>query len=249
MNSRSFGFPSWNLLHQLPWLFPSELFNEEDTIIAIRFSHDFVQMLPCKYCRESGGNFEAELNLIRSITVQIASGSRRVLRSRWVKYWYDFHNRVNEKLLKPRFGLSWKDTIRQRDDWMFSLWEFIFITCWNYPVEDPDPAIVLKYDMFFRITLPTALRHTAMGKYINSYINDEVPLTEETLRSRVMLCRWSYNLRRKCTPCCLGENPWPYMDLHALMECFRAKKLACIVDTGLTTSTTQNDAMKPTTCM
>lgn len=226
MNSAAFGPPCWNFLHNLPWTFPHEVLTLEDAIVAIRFSHAIVRILPCIYCRNSGAEFEHQLELIKSLTNDYSL----VTRSAWSRYWYKFHNLVNAKLDKPKFGTSWTSALKQRSDWRQSMWSFLFAVCWNYPQSDPEPAMVSKYLIFFGDLLPRVLKYTDIGKEYKACLVKH-PLTRSTLQNRLLLCKWIYNMRCTCAKSC-GSEPWSFHHMDILMDAFRARSQVCTRETA-----------------
>jgi hypothetical protein len=241
MNSKSFGYHAWNILEFVPWTFPKEILSQEDEVLVIRFSRAVIRILPCGYCRSSGEIFEKELGLISSLTHDFG-GVLIITRSRWAKYWYDFHNRVNKKLEKPAFGSSWKDSVMPRPDWKNSFWAFIYAVCWNYPETDPTDDMVSKYYIFFGDLLPRVFKYTDLGKEYTKRLKD-TPLTKNILKNRLLLCKWIYNMRCLCQNSC-GNETWNFEDTSTLMEAFRARSQVC----SKNLPTTREEAMAPKTC-
>lgn len=224
MNSSAFGNPAWNFLHQLPWLFPTEVLSLEDSIVIIRFLRAIIRMLPCMYCRNSGELFEKELGLLDSVSYDLG-GFKIVTRSRVAKYIYEFHNRVNVKLEKPLFGVSWKDSVKPRSDWKLSFWALMFAICWNFPESDPSDDMITKYFIFFANLLPRTLKYTDVGKDYSKCLKT-MPFSKNILNNRLLICKWIYNTRCMCMDSC-GSEEWNFEDTDTLMEAFRARTQTC----------------------
>lgn len=243
MNSTAFGPCAWNFLHQLPWNFPKEILSFDDSTLIIRFLHFIITMLPCRYCRESGGLFEKEIGLIDSVSYDIGGRTRMVTRSKVANYIYTLHNRVNNKLEKPLFGMSWRDCIRKRPDWKNSMWAFLFAVCWNFPETNPSEDIVTKYYVFFSDLLPRILQYTDVGKEYTYKLKQKPISKNSVLKNRLMLCKWIYDMRCMCGQSC-GKEEWDFRDTDTLFEAFRARTPSCSSNKSMT----KEEMLKPKTC-
>ena len=92
MNTQFWGPPAWIYLHTLTFNYPIKLKKtKRDKEIKKYYKHLFTNLrytLPCKYCRRSYVGFLKELPLESHLN------TRKGL-TRW---FYDMHNKVNEKL-------------------------------------------------------------------------------------------------------------------------------------------------------
>lgn len=245
MNTVSFGGSTWDFLHASAWFFPNEILSVKDSITAIRFCTYIPFVLPCRYCRESGSIFQTELGLLDRLTYNL-KGTRLVTRSRIAKYWYDFHNRVNQKLGYPRFGADWEDSVHQRPFGMNDMFVFLFAICWNYPEREPSPDIVFKCTSFFNVVFPAMVEFTDVGKRVVSYVQSN-PLTADTTSRRTSMTEWIYEMRRACdeemgTTC-------SFSDTYITMEAFRARSSVCTVDYAKTAQQLKKEAKENVGCV
>lgn len=226
MNSLAFGPPTWNFLHAVPWLYPKEILTMDDAAVAIRFTHNVILILPCRYCRASGAIFQKEIGQLQTMTIS-TKNYRIVTRSSWAKYLFILHNRVNAKLEKPLFGKSWIDAVKDRPNWKDSMWAFLFAVAWNYPVENPTPQWMYTHLTFFGDLLPAVLKHTDVGSNYEQMLESQ-PLTKTVLSSRVLFTRWLYEIRCGCNTSC--KVAWDFDFLNTFYEGFRARSSACSIN-------------------
>lgn len=180
-----------------------------------------MKILPCSKCSQSAQEFERNLKLIRFIVYQWTNrrGSKKtvILRSRIAQFFYQLHNLVNAKLGKPSFGVSWRDALKRRNDWIDRLFNFCLCVGWNFT-----PERKLEYEYFFCQLLPAVLKHTSLHViFIQYQENKPIPLD-----SKEELTRWIYDICRiasrdqhiYCTV------PWKFDDVCDFLEAIRARK-------------------------
>ena len=100
MMTKVWGPPGWMFLHTVTYGYPYEIdHNNHDHIIRKEYMKTFFKsvgnVLPCKYCRESYNNF------IKQLPIDNHLNSRKDL----VKWLYDIHNKVNDKLGVPKCNI------------------------------------------------------------------------------------------------------------------------------------------------
>lgn len=241
MNTLFFGPLCWDFLHKLPWLQSKEILSYQDTVYAIRFSYQIIRILPCKYCRNSGENFEKQLGLLSSLLHFLPSSENSELiimtRSKWAQYWCNFHNLVNKKLNKTIKYKNWIDTLKEKrnQNWITELWFFLYILCWNYPENNPNNDIIYKYENFFYL-LPLVLKYSLLGKEMKKAIK-KYPLNKQIVSSRNSLCLWIYDIRSQCNESS-GKELKSLHEIHRLVELYRARSIQC------SSLTNDNDILK-----
>jgi len=130
------------------------------------------------------------------------------------RYIYEKHNEVNERLNKPKFGLTWRDSLKERRKWPKHLFVFLFAIVWIYPEKNPEEATRDRYEFFFEKALASILFRTEFSSlYSSSLFN-----LKRSLGKREDLFRWIYGLREKC----LGPG-WTREDVISFLDALKAR--------------------------
>ena len=108
MMTKVWGPPGWMFLHCITYGYPDKIdYNNHDHIIRKEnmkiFFEKIGHVFPCKYCRES------YLNFIKEIPIDNNLDSRKDL----VKWLYDIHNKVNDKLGVPQCNIPTIDELNK----------------------------------------------------------------------------------------------------------------------------------------
>ena len=133
MDTRFWGPSGWKLLHQATFDYcPSK------RILYGRFLETIPYILPCKFCRTSLTDFYALHNYKKALSSQPAL----------VKWLYDIHNCVNDKLrdqsLHPEANPTLAQVKLMYATWMnaytplqrlATFWDFLFAVAYNHPKE------------------------------------------------------------------------------------------------------------------
>ena len=109
MMTKVWGPPGWMFLHCITFGYPVEIdYNNHEHIIRKEkmkiFFESIGYVFPCKYCRES------YLNFIREIPIDNNLNSRKDL----VKWLYDIHNKVNDKLGVPACNIPSLNEVHEK---------------------------------------------------------------------------------------------------------------------------------------
>ena len=224
MQTAKWGGPGWCFLHGIPMCYPEELtVKQADEIIE--FLELLKDILPCKYCRASYADFLVELPP-REFIEQPPAGYRprsRLALSRWL---HEIHNKVNDKLEKPRdqdflksccrlAGMGKLDAQTVRRQWCNALWDFLFTVAWNY-IREPWRETALR--RLFEL-LPRVLAGCPAGKQLQECLS-KTPLSEQALESLDNMKQWIYQLRSGCAAAC-GE-PSSFEEIDVLYESWRS---------------------------
>ena len=198
MDTRFWGPDGWKLLHSIAEGFPD---NPSDDIknIYTEFFGCLKYILPCIYCRNSFAEFTEKL--------KINTTSKDTL----IKWLYDIHNMVNDKLRKQGF-LNDKDPDfnnikKQYHNYVIDInntncvnmpgWDFIYSIVFNYPLQiyefGEDIQSRLKGYATFLLLLKRVIPFNIKSIFYDFFENIDV---EECLYSSTNIKILIYNLEK-----------------------------------------------------
>lgn len=193
MNTTKWGPHGWTASHVLVRDLPEQLSTEQQEWVQLFFTTmSFV--LPCKYCRESFTKF------LRQNPINPHLGTKGAL----VKWLYQMHNLVNDKLRKQKEGTgdyfppnpSYSAAVKQIDNigpgrFTRGLWLFLHAISMNYH-HNPTPNKHLMYRVFF-----ASLAHLSMPHEWNKRYNVAISDLETALQNPPKLFDYVYKVRQQ----------------------------------------------------
>lgn len=250
MNPIVFGRETWNFFHNLPWIFPKEILNENEWSDFFMIFYFTLKLLACKSCASDSQNLLKKSDFLRKVGICIGSKTI-VTRSCLAKWVFEFHTMLNEKLKKKVFSKDWKCSIKKRPDWLQSFMKMLTIYSWNFPspedwkktgqnekefsskyLYDKD-QVIFYYKFYFQNIVPLVFSKVSIdGFYENFLIKN--PLTRLQFSNRINFCRWFCKFRKlanqdKKFSLLINNHSndnfqfWSFEDLELFMDNTRSK--------------------------
>jgi len=217
MQTSKWGNRCWVFLHGLPACF-DEMIEPEKEKKLIEFLVLLRDILPCKYCRASYKTFLEELHP-QTFLEHPPLGYKEHSRLALARWFFDIHNKVNEKLEKPisKSFLKTCCTTSQdfRKEWILSFWDMLFVIIWNYmPNEKWRKDALLQ----FIALLPEILKGCPFGRNLGKCISQHFPDAHD-LASLDGMKMWAYRLRVSCS---FEEIVPPFSEIDQRFEGWRS---------------------------
>lgn len=193
MDTRFWGPCGWNLLHNLAFAYPDNP-NKKNKEDYSSFLETLPYVLPCIYCRRSLTEYYKEL----PITSDVLSNKKNLC------YWlYQIHNKVNDKLRNqklinysnPSFKIICQYYKNKKQCNINSCWNFLYSIAMNYPLQQSQISIGLKYFYYqffyyFMHLFPNIKVKERTLRYNSIFhLND-------FLSNRVTLLKWVYGIEK-----------------------------------------------------
>lgn len=194
MDTRFWGPCGWDLLHSISNNYPLEPNANTKKNYKIFFSL-LTNILPCIYCRRSLRLYYTELPLTDDVFET---------RDNLMKWLYNIHNKVNDKLRKQgliNYSNPSYSTIKNRYNRnnhsckIKKCWNFLYSIAMNYPENSKDIDIELKYNYytFFYFLVKIFPENSVCFKMESYYKKYNLSFF---LENRFKLLKWLYGMEK-----------------------------------------------------
>lgn len=240
MNPLTFGYDGWNFLHGLPWQFQSSVLSSSDLSSIVIIGLFTIKLIPCKTCCNDGHSLLKKMNWTRHLYVH--SKSKIATRGSVARFFFLFHDKVNDKLKKPKWSDDWKKSILPRRDWIQSFVRLITIIAWNFPnpedwkkthdksneisslfIYDKEQLLFL-YKFYFQCVVPRVFKLTPFGDLYDEFLMKN-SLSSLQLMNKTNFTRWFSKFRTL-----LSKHPewegslWGFQEMNTFASSFGSKE-------------------------
>ena len=219
MDTRFWGPSGWKLLHLITYGYPDNPSYQQRLDYGL-FFNSLKCILPCKYCRKSLIKFYKQLPIEEHL------GSKATL----TKWFYDIHNKVNNKLRRQKL-LKYPNPSKEEVDKIYENmikypcqipgWDFLYCMIFNYPKDKTSIHFdrVNGYITFFN-NLGTVIPCKRYCKaYLEAFKKDSI---QNSMHSNESLVKWLYRINCKIDQK-MGNKKNNFKKLCVIYESHRAK--------------------------
>lgn len=135
MNPIAIGPLIWDVLENYEWSFPNEILSAEETVQAIKFTFYTIKLFMCKICSSDAQLMLKDYKWLKKIGYQL-NNNFIVTRTSLRRFYYDFHNIVNEKLKKKPFPKSFEMVVQENTQWFPNYLRYCTFLCFYYPTNN-----------------------------------------------------------------------------------------------------------------
>lgn len=220
MDTNFWGPPAWKLLHLITYTYPQDP-NKNHKRVYAKFFNTLKTVLPCSYCQKSITQFYNQLPIENSLDNK----------EKLVKWLYDIHNLVNNKLrqqgLLKNNNPSLEDVNKQYNQYLKQKcqiigWNFLYSVVLNYPEDAKEITKKIRgeYDHFFTYLsriIPCSKYKTTYKIYTNSNPLSNALKNRETLLTWLFLLNASMNEK-------MSSSDTTYEKLKSNLQKFKVQK-------------------------